>query len=555
MTSKKPKDINWPVPLRERDNSLGVAVREYAQSTEETRGDAAVYTRVLAQVGRRSRRVPMIAAGLATAGVLAVVALVVLHRDAAVPTGTVASKSALFVSAPSPRLASTEAPPPTAQPSRTPPVSTPPIASIRLGTLPASLPAGTVDLVGQATAVLSPDAVASGRARAGNTEVVLSKGSIELRVLPRAPGQQFTVNAGPYRFTVVGIAFTVSQTRSRIELVVSEGKVVVSRGTKRLATVGAGAEWAVDMNSAANSAARKFVAGGAAELTVAEPVAGAGGRSRSRQPVPGSEPDPAPEPVSGVARVEPPSPTAPPLAPAPATPMAAAATFPTRAATPTVVYSPATPAAVAAAPTARAETPAPAAPAAAHRDCGQLAASKHAREAVNCYQDQAVQNGLAGETAQYEVARLWRDSLGEPGRALAALQTQRSRFPNGVLRTEADLSIIELLPRLGRHADALAESEQFLTAHPKAERSGEIHLLRGNIYREVLRDLDHAEREYARAAEAGGRVGDDSRFLHAVCLEALGRVDEARKAYAAYLLKPGATHAQEAKKRLEGLRP
>jgi len=282
MTSKKPKDINWPVPLRERDNSLGVAVREYAQSTEETRGDAAVYTRVLAQVGRRSRRVPMIAAGLATAGVLAVVALVVLHRDAAVPTGTVASKSALFVSAPSPRLASTEAPPPTAQPSRTPPVSTPPIASIRLGTLPASLPAGTVDLVGQATAVLSPDAVASGRARAGNTEVVLSKGSIELRVLPRAPGQQFTVNAGPYRFTVVGIAFTVSQTRSRIELVVSEGKVVVSRGTKRLATVGAGAEWAVDMNSAANSAARKFVAGGAAELTVAEPVAGAGADSRSR---------------------------------------------------------------------------------------------------------------------------------------------------------------------------------------------------------------------------------------------------------------------------------
>jgi tetratricopeptide (TPR) repeat protein len=207
--------------------------------------------------------------------------------------------------------------------------------------------------------------------------------------------------------------------------------------------------------------------------------------------------------------------------------------------------------AVATAPTARAATPT--APVAARRDCGQFAASP--RDALPCYQDQAAQSGLAGETAQHEVARLWRDSLGEPDRALAAFQTQRSRFPNGVLRTEADLSIIELLPRLDRHADALAESEQFLTAHPKAERNGEIHLLRGNIYREVLRDLDHAEREYARAAESGGRVGDDGRFLRAVCLEALGRVDEARRAYEAYLLKPGSTHAQEAKKRLEGLRP
>ena len=62
-------------------------------------------------------------------------------------------------------------------------------------------------------------------------------------------------------------------------------------------------------------------------------------------------------------------------------------------------------------------------------------------------------------------------------------------------------------------------------------------------------------REYARAAESGGRVGDDGRFLRAVCLEALGRADEARRAYEVYLLKPGATHAQEAKKRLDGLRP
>ena len=516
MTSKKPKNINWPVPLRTRDNGLGVAVREYAQSTEDTRGEAAVYARVLAHVGRRSRRVPMLAAGLAMAGVLAAVALVVLHRVSAVSTGTVASRSALPVSAPSRRLASAETPQPATRPAQAPPVPTLPTVSVRLGTLPASLPAGRVDLVGQATAVLSADAVASGRAQAGTTEVVLSKGSIELRVLPRAPGQQFAVNAGPYRFTVVGTAFTVSQTGSRIELVVSEGKVVVSRGTKRLATVGAGAEWAVDVKPGASSNVRPQTA-----------------RAQDVQ-------------SSAVVRVEPSSPTGPPLTSLPATPVAVA--FPARA-TPTLAPPPVAPAAVTAASPARAATPA----VALRRDCGQLVASP--RDALACYQDQAGQSGLAGETAQYEVARLWRDSLGQPDRALAAFQTQRSRFPNGVLRTEVDLSIIELLPRLGRHADALAESEQFLTAHPKAERSGEIHLLRGNIYREVLRDLDDAEREYARGVESGGRVGDESRFLHAVCLEALGRVDEARKAYAAYLLKPGATHTQESRRRLEGLRP
>jgi tetratricopeptide (TPR) repeat protein len=161
------------------------------------------------------------------------------------------------------------------------------------------------------------------------------------------------------------------------------------------------------------------------------------------------------------------------------------------------------------------------------------------------------QGGLAGETAQYELARLWRDSLGDLQRALLAFQTQRSRFPDGVLRTEADLSILELLPHLGRHADALAESGQFLANHPTAERRGEIQLLRGNILREVYHDFDRAEREYSLAAESRGQVGDDGRFLRAVCLESLGRIQEARQAYQAYLLRPGATHAEEAKKRLE----
>jgi tetratricopeptide (TPR) repeat protein len=187
--------------------------------------------------------------------------------------------------------------------------------------------------------------------------------------------------------------------------------------------------------------------------------------------------------------------------------------------------------------------------------CGQFSVSKRTQEALLCYQEQAAQSGLAGETAQYELARLLRDSLADPERALAAFKDQRSRFPNGALRTEADLSIIELLPRLGHHIEAMAETEQFLVAHPKAERRGEIHLLRGNILREVLHDLDRAEREYARGSESGGRIGDDSRFLRAVCLEALGHVADAKKAYETYVVETRAAHVEEAKRRLERLRP
>jgi len=446
----------------------------------------------------------------------AVVALVVRHRVIDVSTSrvTVASNSAAPVSAPPHPSTSTETSPPAARSSRTTSAPTPPTASIRLAALPVSLPTGNVALVEQAAVVLSADAVATARAQAGDTEIVLSKGSIELHVLPRAPGHDFAVNAGLYRFTVVGTAFTVSQTRSRLQLVVSEGAVAVWRGTKRLATVGAGAEWSAEVNPAAS----------------ARPHA----------------PRAQAEPSSAVALVEPPPRETPGLAPPPV-PAVAIASAPTRASTSPLTPPPAS------ASSARAATPA--APVALRRDCGQLAATKRTQEALTCYQEQAAQNGLAGETALYELARLWRDSFGELDRALAAFQAQRSRFPNGVLRTEADLSIIELLPRLDRHADALAESEQFLAAHPKAERSGEIHLLRGNIFREVLRDLDHAEREYALGAGARGPVGDDNRFMHAVCLEALGRVDQARKAYEAYLLESGAVHAQEAKKRLERLRP
>jgi hypothetical protein len=495
MTSKK--QTSWPVPLGERDIGLGEAVREYAHNTEATPDEAAAYARVLRRMAGRPRRVPWLIAGFGMGAVaVATVAVFAFHRSSAPPVPQVASPHVL------PKAAAPLVP---VQPL---PSQTPSVASIRLAASPSVLPAGKVELVNEASATVSVDAVVSGHARAGLTEIALDKGSIELQVAPRAPGHDFVVSAGGYRFMVVGTAFTVSQTEARIELSVSEGKVAVWRGSDRLATVGAGGQWTVPLGTVASSRPR-------AARSPAEPVSAMAFRDPGRMAEPEAHPSlPAASPPPGKTTSAPP-----PLAPAPPNPESV--------------------------PQPVAKLPS---------DCGGLA-GRHPQEAMGCYQQQAAQGGLAGEAAQYEIARLWRDAFNDPARSLAAFREQRSRFPGGVLAIEADLSIIELLPRLDRHAEALSESERFLKQHPGGERRGEIHLLRGNIYREALRDFDHAEREYAQGAESRGRTGDESRFLRAVCLETLGRTQEARKAYEAYLSQPKATHAADAKKRLERLAP
>ncbi len=500
MTSKK--QTSWPVPLGKRDFALGEAVREYARSTETTPDEAAAYARVLACMADRPRRVPwlVVGFGLGAAAATLVAVFALQTKDVRPEQHTVAPP---LVPEATPPVVSAPVPAPVSLPS---PAPTPSVPSIRLVALSSVLPAGKVELVDEATAILSTDAVAHGLRQASRTEIALDKGTIELHVLPRTPGHDFTVSAGGYRFMVVGTAFTVSRSETRLELFVSTGKVAVYRGPDRLATVGAGGQWAASLATVASPRARAI-------RPSAQPVSTVALKDPGRTVEPGAQP-PAASPSQDEA---PPTPSA--LAPAPRTPESVsqpAATLP--------------------------------------RDCGGLA-GRHPQEAMGCYQQQAAQGGLAGEAAQYEIARLWRDAFRDPARALAAFREQRSRFPRGVLAIEADLSIIELLPRLDRHDEALAESERFLKEHPGGERRGEIHLLRGNIYREVLRDFEHAEREYAQGTTARGRSGDESRFLRAVCLEALGRTQEARQAYETYLSQPKAPHAADAKMRLLRLAP
>jgi hypothetical protein len=199
-------------------------------------------------------------------------------------------------------------------------------------------------------------------------------------------------------------------------------------------------------------------------------------------------------------------------------------------------------------------SPVPAERRSAPPTCAALAAdAATAREAVACYLPVAQGGDLAAETALFEIARLRRDDLGDGAGALAALQESRTRFPAGILRDDVDLAIVELLANLNRHNEAIEEIGRLLADGHGVERTAELRVMRGNIYREVLEDYGHAERDYAAAEAARAPNVGDATFFRGVCLQALGRTAEARATYQRYLDGGAARFAEEAGRRLQRL--
>jgi hypothetical protein len=85
--------------------------------------------------------------------------------------------------------------------------------------------------------------------------------------------------------------------------------------------------------------------------------------------------------------------------------------------------------------------------------------------------------GPAAENAAYELGRITRYHLNRPRQAVALWDRYRVRFPGGLLRAEADLSILDTLTSLGDVHAALGEAEAFLARHPSSERRVEVQKL------------------------------------------------------------------------------
>ena len=106
--------------------------------------------------------------------------------------------------------------------------------------------------------------------------------------------------------------------------------------------------------------------------------------------------------------------------------------------------------------------------------------------------------GLAAENALYTegASRL---AAGDGAGAISIWTMYRRRFPDGVLRHEVDLALLEASVRLRDDAAALVEAEAFLARHPRSPRASEVHAIRGTIH-ENRGDCARARADYERAA-------------------------------------------------------
>ena len=207
---------------------------------------------------------------------------------------------------------------------------------------------------------------------------------------------------------------------------------------------------------------------------------------------------------------------------------------------------------------------------AAEQDREDLAAARAARaasvprRALALYERLASRSGPAAENALYEIGGIYHDQLKQPSKAVAAWDRYRTRYPNGLLRAEADLSVIDTLAALETPQDSgagtrtLNEALSFLKRYPHSERRGEVSRVVGDLYRE--RGSYRAALDFYRAvpnvkgAGTGADDADDALFGQAACLYAL-RDDGADAALRAYLaLRPHGRHAHDATRLLGGQR-
>jgi hypothetical protein len=186
-------------------------------------------------------------------------------------------------------------------------------------------------------------------------------------------------------------------------------------------------------------------------------------------------------------------------------------------------------------------------------DCSELARAGRTEDALACFERLAAGDGTSAELALYEIARLRKDVLSDFAGALDALRRYQTKFPRGSLRGEVEVSIPALLEKLGKSREALSESEHLLSTAWGKERRNDIHLLRGNIYRQSLKDCARAIAEYEQVPDDAASSADDAQYWRAVCLEQVGQPAAAARAFESYLGRAHPRHAVDAKQRARAL--
>ncbi|MBC8132828.1 MAG: hypothetical protein H7X95_07585 [Deltaproteobacteria bacterium] len=181
-------------------------------------------------------------------------------------------------------------------------------------------------------------------------------------------------------------------------------------------------------------------------------------------------------------------------------------------------------------------------------------ASGDSRRALVLYRALAQKGGAAGENAENEIGRVLRDGLHQPREAVAAWRLYRAQHPRGLLRIEADISLIETLVLMGDKTAAVAEASDFIQRHPDSERRAEIARLAGDLLRErgACADAIAAYETALRSGHGRKDVADGASFHRAVCTMR-GARSEGMAALQAYLVSfPNGRFRAEAQGLLNG---
>jgi ferric-dicitrate binding protein FerR (iron transport regulator)/TolA-binding protein len=379
-----------------------------------------------------------------------------------------------------------------------------------------------------------------------STVLRLVGGSVTLRVTKRPREHPFVVNVGEFAVTVVGTTFAVAREPSGdVDVSVSEGVVEVA-GWGQHWRVEAGHRWSSknpgEQGAASIPEPRRAMLAAAlveppsrelpalleamttAELASSMPPDTGGRESAVLQAPPNVV---SPERAMGSAgRVD--------RATVNRLPSALVRVDPTP---PPAILPPA---------------PAPVAPPAPTRDLYaealNLARHGEQRKAAAILEQALAASEGPRDRELYQLALLRLRHLDDPQGALSALRRYRIQFPNGALRQEVDLSLVQVQVALGHADDALAESARFLSAYPQSERTDEMHALRGDLSRDHG-DFAAAAREYQSVG--GGPALDDALYYLAYCRRQLGDQSAAARALRDYVGRlPNGRHIDSARELL-----
>ena len=311
-------------------------------------------------------------------------------------------------------------------------------------------------------------------------------GTVRFKVPHRRPGHPFVVRADRYRVVVIGTRFGVGVGGDRrVDVDVDEGVVEVWNGDARVARLEPGQRW--------NSLPE------AAPAPTPEPSAAAAGPTADKALEKQELPQTVPADRTAPKAVE------------PETALVPRAEWrhhrSGRAAMNLAMVD---------SPSRSAGTPE------SPRAARDALAAGDAPKALEIYKNLAQKTGPVAENASYEIGRI-QSERGQYAAAVATWRRYRSDYPNGILRVETDVSIIETLARAGETDDALSEATDFLRRRPDSERRGEIARVTGDLYR-ARGDCRHAIGAYqlALSASRARDVTEAATFHRAACLVRTG---------------------------------